>query len=229
MPSTSVVDEAPWRAGWKSARANVWPGIALQVVAFLLVFAFYHHAPTQHALQRLAAWRQETGFWFAALSTGTFGGLLPFFYLRSRSETRSRFDWSQGAAITAFWCYKGIEVDIFYRLLARFVGEEHDVRTIAIKALLDQLVYCPLFAVPVTVLVYRWTELHFDFATVRCEVRAGRWYMRSAVPVLISNLGVWVPAVCIIYSLPTPLQLPLQNLVLCFFTLLIAHQTSRTV
>jgi hypothetical protein len=40
---------------------------------------------------------------------------------------------------------------------------------------------------------------------------------------LISNLGVWVPTVCIIYALPSALQLPLFNLVLCFFTLLLAH------
>jgi hypothetical protein len=51
----------------------------------------------------------------------------------------------------------------------------------------------------------------------------GQWYRRKVLPVLISNLGVWVPTVCIIYALPTALQLPLQNLVLCFFTLLLAH------
>jgi hypothetical protein len=33
-----------------------------------------------------------------------------------------------------------------------------------------------------------------------------------------------VPAVAIIYLLPTPLQLPLQNIVLCFYTLVVAHQ-----
>ena len=30
-----------------------------------------------------------------------------------------------------------------------------------------------------------------------------------------------------IYALPTPLQLPLQNLVLMFFTLLLAHLNAR--
>jgi hypothetical protein len=47
------------------------------------------------------------------------------------------------------------------------------------------------------------------------------------LPTLIANFGVWVPAVAIIYALPTPLQLPLQNLVLCFFTLLLAHLNRR--
>jgi hypothetical protein len=45
---------------------------------------------------------------------------------------------------------------------------------------------------------------------------------------LLSSLGVWLPAVAIIYTLPTPLQLPLQNVVLCFFTLLLAHLARHT-
>jgi hypothetical protein len=58
---------------------------------------------------------------------------------------------------------------------------------------------------------------------VVADIRAGGWYRRRVLHVLISNLGVWVPAVCIIFALPTPLQLPLQNIVLCFFSLLLAH------
>jgi hypothetical protein len=42
---------------------------------------------------------------------------------------------------------------------------------------------------------------------------------------MVANMGVWLPAVIIIYALPTPLQLPLQNIVLCFYTLIVAYQT----
>jgi hypothetical protein len=44
---------------------------------------------------------------------------------------------------------------------------------------------------------------------------------------MIANIAVWIPAVAIIYALPTALQLPLQNLVLLFFTLLLAHLNCR--
>jgi hypothetical protein len=33
--------------------------------------------------------------------------------------------------------------------------------------------------------------------------------------------------VCAIYALPLPLQLPLFNLVLCFFTLMLTHMVKR--
>jgi FtsH-binding integral membrane protein len=44
---------------------------------------------------------------------------------------------------------------------------------------------------------------------------------------LVATWGVWVPAVAVIYLLPTALQLPLQNVVLCFFTLLVIFMTRR--
>lgn len=215
--------EAPWRAGLRGARANLGPGIALQALAFALVVAYYRQPATHAAVNALAALHERAGLGFSIISTGLFGGLIPFLYLRGRSATRHRFSWAGGAALTAFWAYKGIEVDLWYRLLAHLVGAGASVGTVATKMFLDQFIYCPILAVPVTVLVYAWVETRFSVSPILADLRAGGWYRRQVLPVLISNLGVWVPAVCFIYALPTPLQLPLQNLVLCFFTLLLAH------
>lgn len=219
--------EPPWRAGLRSARANLLPGFVLQVAALSMVIAYYQHEPTRAALGEIAHLRERVGVVFSMLSTGFFGGLLPVIYLRSRAATRSHMTLAQGAVFTAFWTYKGLEVDVFYRLLARFVGEGHDVATIAIKTGIDQFLYCPLIAVPVTVVVYEWALSGFDGPRIAADMRTPGWVRRRVLPVLISNIGVWLPTACIIYSLPTPLQLPLQNLVLCFFTLLVATQTRR--
>lgn len=227
MSTVVATSEAPWRAGVRSARANLLPGFVLQVLAVALVTAYYQHDATRALLTRLADWRMEVGIASAVFTTGLFGGLLPVLYLRLRAGAGGHFTFAQGAAITLFWAYKGAEVDVFYRLLAHFVGEGNDVATIAIKASIDQFVYCPLLAVPFTAVMYDWTNSHFRGSALVADMRAGGWIRRRVVPVLISNLGVWLPAACIIYSLPTPLQLPLQNLVLCFFTLLVAHQTRR--
>lgn len=223
MPEFNAPEEAPWHAGLRGARATIGPGLILQVAALALVVAYYRHAPTHAAVNALAALHERTGLRFGIVSTGFFGGLLPFLYLRQRSATRNRFTWAGGATLTAFWAYKGIEVDLWYRLLAHVIGTGTGPGTIVTKMSLDQFVYCPVLAVPVTVIVYDWIERRFEFRSVLADIRAGRWYRRRVLPVLISNLGVWVPAVCIIYALPTPLQLPLQNLVLCFFTILLAH------
>ncbi|MGC4073285.1 MAG: hypothetical protein QM760_12365 [Nibricoccus sp.] len=218
--SNTPAREAPWAEGLRGARANLLPGLALQLFALALVLAYFFHTPTHDALNRLSAWRSELGLIFAIVSTGLFGGLLPFLYLKASSN---RYTWSQGALITAFWAYKGFEIDLWYRVLASLVGEGNSPGIVASKMFLDQFVYCPLIAVPLTTLAYAYAETHFNTRAVLTDLRAPRWYARRVLPLLISNIGVWVPAVCIIYALPTPLQLPLQNIVLCFFTLLLAH------
>lgn len=212
---------------FRGMRATVVPGLVLQAAALALVLAYYHHSPTQAVLARLAAFRAETGVGFGVVSTGLVGGVIPLLYLWSRRSTRSRYTWAQGAGLMAFWSYKGAEIEFFYRFLAHVVGEGVGVATIAVKMSIDQFVYCPLFAVPVTVLVYGLIDSRYDWAPVAADWKAPRWYRRRVLPVLIPNLAVWIPTVCIIYALPTPLQLPLQNVVLCFFTLLLAHITQE--
>ena len=228
MSTATVSPEAPWRAGLRSARANLLPGLVLQAVALALVLAYYWHPPTQRIFARLSELCVDFGLVSGILSTGFCGGVVPFLYLRYGPRGGARLGWRQGAFLTAFWAYKGFEIGLFYRLLAWAVGEHHDVRTVILKAFLDQLVYCPLFAVPLTVLAYEWSEGGFSTAKVAADMRAPGWYGRRVLPMLLSSLGVWLPAVAIIYTLPTPLQLPLQNVVLCFFTLLLAHLARHT-
>jgi hypothetical protein len=223
----SFSSHQPWRAGLRSARAHLVPGLILQAIALALVVSYYYSPAANAALSHLTEFRRRTGFFFAIASTAAFGGLLPFLYMRLIGDEtgRPRYDWRQGLCLTAFWGYKGVEVDLFYRVLARAFGGGHDAATIVPKALIDQFIYCPVIAVPVMVAVYAWMDAHFEPAPVLTDLKAPRWYVRRVLPVLVSNFGVWAPMVVIIYSLPTPLQLPLQNLVLCFYTLLIAHQT----
>lgn len=229
MSTIAASPEAPWRAGIRSARANLLPGLALQVAALALVLAYYHHVPTREVLSQFATWRRQVGVASSMLSTAIFGGVIPVLVLRLRPATRSRYNTRQGLGLILFWAYKGFEVDLFYRLLAHVVGTGHDFATIATKAAIDQFCYSPLFAVPMTALFFEWLTIRFETSALIDDIRAGGWYRRRILPLIVSNVGVWLPAVCIIYSLPTPLQLPLQNLVLCFYTLMIAHMTKRAV
>jgi hypothetical protein len=227
MAAGTTHREPPWKAGLRGARANLLPGLALQVTALSIVLAYYHHTPTRAAFEQLAAFREHTGFAFGIASTGFFGGLLPFLYLRFIFGANCQYSWRQGLWLTAFWAYKGLEVDLWYRFLAHAIGTGHDCTTVVIKSLLDQAVYCPVLAIPLTVMVYQWITPGISFRAVIADCRTPGWYARSVLPTLLANAGVWVPSVAIIYSLPTALQLPLQNLVLVFFTLLLAHLNAR--
>ncbi len=215
--------ETPWGAGLRGARANLIPGLILQGFALSLVLAYYFHEPTRIWCEKLAAFRTEQGFLYSIVATSFFGGVLPALYLKLAPSTRDRYTIRQNLCLIGFWAYKGVEIDLWYRLLGHVVGTATDLKTIAIKMVLDQFVICPLFFVPLTVIVYAWCESRFDTAGLIADLRRPGWYRRRVPTMLISNLGVWIPTVCIIYSLPGTLQLPLFNLVLCFFTLLLAH------
>lgn len=223
MSVTPTLEEAPWVAGLRSARANLAPGLVLQAFALAVVLGYYFHGPTRDALTWLADLRNDTGVLFGIVSTGLFGGLFPLLYLKAAPSTRSRVAWKQGMALTVFWSYKGLEIGLWYAFMAHLFGTSASIGTVVTKSLIDQFIYCPIWAIPTTALAYLWCKTGFDWRVVRDDLLAPRWYARRVLPLLIANLGVWLPLVCIIYALPTPLQLPLQNIVLCFFTLMIAH------
>ena len=223
LPLSAFSSEAPWKVGLRGARANVVPGLALQVLATTIAVGYYFHEPTRHALDGLSAFRQRTGFLYSIVATAFFGGALPCFYLWLQPATRGRYDLKQSAALTLLWAYKGFEVDLWYRFMARTVGSEATFAHVITKTFLDQFVYCPIWAVPAVTWVYQYIESDFDARAWWADVSAPRWYARRALPNLISNMGVWVPTVCVVYSLPSSLQIPLFNLVLCFYTLLLAH------
>lgn len=207
----------------RSARANLGPGLALQAFALALVLLYYFWPPATVRMDALAAWRIEVGLISSIFSTALFGGLIPWLYLRLNPATQSRYDWRQGLMLILFWGYKGIEIDLLFRFQAAVVGTGNDPLTVFIKACVDQLVYNPLLAAPGMWLAYAFIEARFRVKPVVARVRRPGWYLTQLLPLMIANFGVWAPAVVLIYLLPTALQLPLQNLVLCFFTLMVAH------
>ena len=79
---------------------------------------------------------------------------------------------------------------------------------------------CPLWASPITAIFYTWRDRRFSFSTFR-PTFIRELCLKEVPSFLIATWIVWIPATAIIYSLPLPLQVPLFNLVLCFFVLLV--------
>jgi hypothetical protein len=226
----SVPASAPPASAWgralAAARANLLPGLVLQGFAVALVSAYYLHAPTRAALDSLAAVKARFGFAYSILSTALFGGAIPFLYMRLHPVTRASTPVAHGAFYLGFWAYKGFEVDLFYRIQGRLFGNVPTVATIAKKVLVDQFVYCVLISMPFTVLAFYWKDIGFDGKRLRALDPIG--FLKAALPpALLGTWIVWIPAVTVIYCLPPALQIPLFNIVLCFYALMIAALNAR--
>ncbi|MEO7424973.1 MAG: hypothetical protein ABI036_07290 [Fibrobacteria bacterium] len=215
----------PWRQAVAAARANLVPGLILQAFALALFLAYYFHAPSHHAMDALAAFKARWGWRYSFVSTAFFGGLIPFLFLKLNPGTRAATPLSHGLFYMAFWAQKGVEVDMFYRLQGWMFGNGNGLATVACKVAVDQLVYSVFCSTPFGLLAFYWKDAGFSLA----RLRALRWipFLKTNLPKgLIGVWSVWVPAVIIIYGLPATLQIPLYNIVLCFYALLFAtlHQ-----
>lgn len=225
--TAGAVPDAPWRAGVAAVRALLLPGLILQSAALALVFCYYQVPATRGLFATLGRWQTDGGFAFSAVSTALCGGLLPFLYLRSQPALRASHPWSHLGFFLLFWAWKGAEVDLWYRILGHLHGDGHDVLTIVRKAATDQFGYNPLYAAPIGNLCFAWKDAGFRWAPVAADLRAGRWYQRRVLPVLFAVWFLWIPVVCCVYALPAPLQMPLFNVVLCFWSMLFTHITLR--
>lgn len=227
MSAPDAVRSAPWHAGWQSARRLFRPGMVLQAVTLGLVLSFYFLPAAQPAFAVLASWRTEGGYLFSASAGALCGGLIPFLYLRLSASDHSSYPWSHLVFFILYWAWKGAEVDLLYRTLSALYGDGIGPSTVARKTVTDLFGYNVFYATPVGNLFFQWKDAGFRWGPVLRDVGAGRWYSRSVVPVLVSVWALWIPVMCCVYTLPSALQIPLFNLVLCFWSLLFAYITAH--
>ena len=205
----------------KGIKANIVPGLILQAFAVSIVICYYNFDSVQSFCNSIAQMKEEHGYLFSALSTALFGGFLPFLYLIYSKRVTKKQMISHGLFYSLFWFLKGIEVDFFYRMQALLFGVETNFATISKKVLMDQFCYNLFYAGASMTLIYLWKDSEFSYKKLK-ESLSRETFTITIPAVIVSSWIVWVPATAIIYSLPSSLQLPLFNIVLCFFVLIVA-------
>lgn len=208
------------RPTFRALRANLVPGLFLQGFA-LGILLLYELSPTvRAALDRVGQIKTSGGYPYSIAATAFFGGLVPYLVLVGRGRIARGSRLAELAFYLAFWGFKGFEIDFLYRSQAEWFGHEQTLRVIFAKTAIDQLFYGPFWAVPTQTLFFLWKDSGFSLEKAREALREEGLVDRLLV-VLGSNWLVWIPAVAIIYALPAALQLPLSNLVLAFWTLIL--------
>ena len=208
------------RLGWGGAKSNLLPGMVLWGVGSVLV-ALYHQVETvAQALDIVGEFKLRYSPWFAMLSTALFGSLIPWMVQLFFLGEEDRQPAWQVPLLFLFWCLQGWEVDWLYRIQAMIFGSGIDLVTIAQKTMVDQFVWVPFLGVPQVVLGYLFIENKCSLASCRKALERKSFLART-IPLVIATWIVWIPAVSLIYLFPLALQLPLMNLILAMWCLIL--------
>jgi len=214
-----------FKQGWTRCRenllANLLTGIVLWVMGVGIIVAFHWHPAFNAVLVEVGVKKAEWGYGYSCLSTAFFGGLIPYclLFLQGKIRNGRKLVWL--AFFLIFWGVKGMEVDFFYRLQGYLFGYSADFQTILSKVLVDQFVYCIFWSAPFTALFYGWKRAGFTLGKDRSWLSLG-YILEESAFLLVSTWVIWIPSVSIIYAMPQNIQIPLFNLTLCFFVLVIS-------
>jgi len=210
----------------RGLRRNLVPGLLLQLLAFALVVLYIGSETARAWFDRVGETKFRLGYLFSALSTAIFGGVIPFLVLLGTGRTEKKTLLRTLVFYVVFWAWKGVEVDAFYRLQSVAFGNSASFAIIAKKIIVDQFIYNPLWAGPTQVWFFLWKECQFSQAEMRPRfVEQTLW--RRVVIVVVSSWIVWIPTVAVIYALPSALQVPLFNIIICFWSLLLSSLSKR--
>ena len=207
-------------------KRNARLGLSLQLVALGIVLGYYLVPDIRAMLDLVGELKASHGYGYSALATALFGGIVPYGVLLATRRVSSNRLLAELAFYVGFWVWKGVEVDALYRAQGWLFGNTAAVGVVAAKVAVDQFIYNPLWAAPTQAVCYLWKDAGFSVVRLRERLRQEPLWRRVVV-VLASTWVVWIPAVAIIYALPAPLQVPLFNLVLCFWSVLLAFISSR--
>ena len=219
---------ALWRLSVAAFRANLIPGVFLWLIGLVIVLTYYFIDSSRPFFDWVIEAKKTHGYLYSFLSTGFFGGLIPFLFLWASGKIKKEMVSYCGLFFVFYWAARGAEVDAFYRLQGFLFGKEPDLATIATKVFIDQFVYCVFWAAPVTAVFYGWKDYGFSWYLF-IQRTTKRSFLFEVARLLLSTWLVWIPATAIIYSLPSALQVPLFSLTLCFFVLLVSVFTKDGV
>ncbi|HTF98114.1 MAG TPA: hypothetical protein VL995_18400 [Cellvibrio sp.] len=205
---------------------NIKPGLVLQAFALLILLVYFFVPASQPVFTWFGTLKAQYGYAYSFFATALFGGLIPFLYLWWNKAFVNRSLFGLLMFYVLFWGIKGMEVDLFYRFQADWFGHGGDWQTVLTKMAVDQFLYSALWAAPGITIIYLWMESGWNISRWR-EAMDREFFCVKIPTVILSNWLVWIPAVCVVYAMPAELQIPLFNLVLCFWVLLVAVLSRR--
>ncbi len=218
MPSPTPSFWSVCKAGF---RRNRVPAVILQLFAGAILLLYFLAPGLRGFFESIEELKAASGPGFAVVSTAIFGGLIPWGVMVYRGRISRKEQWKHLTFFLFFWGLQGAAVDWLYTQQTIWFGSESSFKVLMTKMLVDQGPYNLIWATPNSLILYGWKDAGFSWKRLWAQSTASTLRHRF-LTIQVSAWVVWVPAVLMIYSLPPDLQIPLFNLVLCFFSLVLA-------
>jgi hypothetical protein len=201
-------------------RQNRLPCLVLNAVVVALVGSYYLMPSVAGVWEAIGEFKLRWSYAFSLGSTIFAAVLLPTLVQGVMGTLPKEGRWRRVGLLALFWGYRGMEIDLFYRLQGWLFGTGNDAGTLLTKVLVDQFVMSPLWFVPTYLIALRWVDMGGSWSRTRASL--GRDFWKRTLPtVLLTNWLVWIPTLALVYSLPAALQFPLFSVVMCFFILIV--------
>lgn len=219
---------AALRTAAEAARANLLPGLVLQFLMALFLLAYLFHDGTKELLGHVADVKKSSGGIFAFVSYVLSAALLPealkvAFFQKGRVTRENAWNFLTAAPA---WGLVGVMVDLFYQLQGIMFGTDSAWHTILVKMFVDQFIYSPFLNNPLIVAYFAWRDTRFRPGGLRKILGPG-FFMEKVFPVQVAGWCIWIPGVCLVYSMPGPLQFPVASLIQCFWALVFIFVNRR--
>ncbi len=232
VTTSAVSDPPPALPGIResildSFRRNRVAFLGLNLVVACLLLTYSGFPAVRELWEQVGALKVRMSYGFSFLATVIAAALVPALVEWGSGKPVGGLDrWRRLFWSVIFWGYRGMEIDLFYRIQARVFGQGTDWRTLLAKLAVDQFLYSTLWAVPTYLVFLRWVDAGGRGPKLR-ESLDRRFWCHTYPTVLITNWMVWIPAVALVYSLPSPLQFPIFAVIMSFFVLLITMLARR--
>ncbi len=200
--------------------ANLKPGVILWILMLLFFLAYATSAAFSSSLGRLSLLKVAIGYPFSFGAYVLFAALMPetlriIFFQKGKIL---RQNLNNLIFVGILFGFIGILTDVFYSYQALWFGETADLRTLLFKAFVDQGIYSPIANfLLVSIFFLRENGIR---AEVLKSIPTRQFAFVKVLPVVVAGWCVWIPGVMLVYSMPTPLQLPVASLILCFWVLI---------
>lgn len=209
-----------WAVCREGIRRNRVPALLVQSFAATLVGLYFLAPDLRPLFEFIGAMKARYNPGFAIISTAFFGGLIPWLVLLHRGRIPAGQRTQQFFFYLGFWALQGAVVNTLYSGLHAWLGPNDSLRTLLTKVVIDQGPFNLLWGTPGSLFLMGWKDAGFSWSRFR-TMNPPRVLAHRYLTIQVSAWVVWIPAVTMIYSLPADLQIPLFNLVVCFFSLLL--------